>query len=664
MHSTGRSHLAPAGLSTGVIASRIPRTGAARRTGRQITVVRQIGQQVIRSNGDVNAPTKWNYQSLFNEAPVCGNILCVLVGDEDIYAKSPSSCVFNVFISVHPPRVLFNQVSIETIHSAPTKQTNVNPLSSSTLHMTRVYDLNEIEASFHLPAIALQAIESVVPLLSPKGSQYRNTLIGTRHNIVPDGADTAASKEAKFIVETINANVEQDVARTQMSLNKGLMAQIRRMLRQSAVSSDFCRVIVALSTSIASQISRHSEVNIWRRQEELRSNVNKQYVLGSLASVYRLAKDPHGFVENMKTCMETQLQNMTSAYNGTSAQMTGDDGRVYPVLGYMAISSCALHTLNALTHNGTMNMKSPVFLQPTEVFRKDNAGNEYSPALLYNPSFPQIDTVPNSHHEGRDMKNLVKHALDLREVGELAKDILSLASSGDSLYREPRANIAQSRQEKYKLYDLDLSIPCQYLRYTNKQQTGVIVIESIEEETPRPEGSVDLESGQTASLLYVRDEMMRVSVGDYDSKNSYLLGWALAVSSANNSGSMATVNGRSLFSTNPVHVRTPGIVLHNEQHTFDWQELLSVMMQPYFYETSRLCETLQDQIRNVERLAGTRMTPIQTLYRNRLVWASRHKEDFKTFVYSSTTGNTAANKISQEALTRLKAIEIRAETIH
>ena len=540
----------------------------------------------------------------------------VLLDADDTLLKSPVSLLFNIYLSTHLAPTLYNEISREVVHVAQVKRTNINPANSSVFTMDRAYALTEIESGFTIPGSAIESIRRMANVLQGRDVSARNDMIGGRIRTT-DKADVEERALASYILRQLESNISAAAYRTKVSLDKGVVAQVRSILRRSSMPAALCEVISELSTSIASSVERISDANIWARQEKLRTNLINQYVRESMRVAYGLAKEPGTFVADLYGIVNRHLHNLTTDNTNDSRYTTivGENGEKLQLVAYMAVSDCFIPNMKS----GTRETSQPVYLQPNEVFRKDTAGSERV-ELMYDATFPRVDEVPNTGNGDDTFLLATRETDDPRTIDNRASAIIRLAAIGSDVYGQGigltdvakrdtmgPAGMTQSRMSQHALYTATSNTPCRYIDVPG----GVMIVETLHKEAPRADyTNIDLHE-HTASMVYRRDEMMRVSVGDYDPRNKFLVGWANSITNGLDSRMMC--DPRRMFATKNVSMRTPGVVLH-ERHMFTCNELALVFLQPHLHDASPLVDALNHQLVTVSERGTSQTIGISKIY--------------------------------------------------
>lgn len=665
---TGRFPTAPFGLATGLHVDSTPGTAGKAASGMQRSLVKRLGSGLLCNDTPLSSgPVKIDWRSVLESPTACNNIVALHMGADDKLLNSPLSTSFNLFYSPRLVPELYNEIIWKIIHAAPIVSDDKTPSPQSIVVVDRPYVLTKRGTGMVLPPAVVEAIQQLALKI------HGTDVFGGRNNR-PDSVDANADNIAEMMLAELEALISEYAGAMKASLDKGITREAYETIVRTAVPLALCAVMERHATSIASEVERTNDMNAWKRSELLRNQIVEEYVNEHVRRIYALPKDPAGFLNEFIERGTAHLQNLTTRETRdrntvilpqNTAFEKVDDPFEAPNPNFLAgVITVSEHMRRALSHiaflkHGTRVTRKPIYLQPGGAFRRDHAANRDRVAMIYDDTGNPIrrkasgqsaidivmDSTPSGTARRRDA--LVR----LTKLGEkVFGEAKYLPDEADEKVHDDR-ELTFGRQSDNRLYDVTMTQPCIYIDTSR----GAFVVDTSTEEVPKP-GDLDPGASYAAayspSMVHMVREMMRVSVGDLNTKNQLHTGWARAVT--DHVDDKVSYSPSVIFGTPSVETYTPGVEL--KRYEFGPLELNTALLQPHLYRGAEYVEALNANLRAANAITNHRIRPLRQLYENHLKNARDRDKLFEQYATNSSP-NRGLNNLGETALEKLITIE-------
>lgn len=583
-----------------------------------------------RSSGDTAA----DLAALLKPKSAVNNVLVVNMGPHDTMMTSFLGDVYDLNYAVDKRGPLRNEITAVVTHPASVRNAQETPYSSTTILTRRNYTDDERVSYFQLPASAVEKVLKLQQDLTAPRADYGE---GTNHSEI----DAQRKKHALEMIRMIEALYAPSIYQGECSLRLGITDAALTGVRGRAVPMSLCSVVNQQSTAIAERACAVTDMRPWLRDQVLRDSLIKAFITEHYSNSFGILKNPN-FLGHFIDTSERYLKNMvTNNKHSKNAMVVGDDGIIYPVLGYLFMSGhMASQTGNAFgtTQSGTYKSLRPINLIPDGAFNKHMIRGEGESWIMINESKDDEETFGVDGDIGNiPLVKLLKSkdpdaVNNITEITDLGKDILG--ENGGTALDDHLAKI----QEKQRLKIVPVEKACRYVIHNN----AAVIIDIVEEALPRSFVSLS-NSEKTATMVNKMAEMMRVSVGDIPADQSPMLSWASDIISKNSRSNFPS--GRNAFMQKPVTMYTPEIT--GAKHVFDVGELETGFLQPYLFDVRDQVAQLNKQLVAANSLTKS-LAPIRQIYLRRVGIANLKKLKFEAYVESKGSGAVVKGIVTSE----------------
>lgn len=611
-------------------------------------LIQKIGQRLI---GDVTG----NYKAILAAKEVCHDIMVVFVGQDKSVVYTALGQAFNLSLA-HAMNVsrLFDQMAVVVCVPAHVAMKNVRPPTAATFWIERDFVKTTRQTTMEFPGQVVHAVETLRARLSSFDP------VGGSND--PEEDERRVSAKERFddvtneTIRALSACFAAPAYALKKSFEQGIVDQALMTLVDTSVPYALAKVTHRFATSIA----EGSTPGDWESNAQLQKTLAREYAEKSCESTFLLAKRPERFLsELIKTGLETvqkiaHTKSLATVYDST-------DEVTHPLGGVVVLSDQAYQFVvgdPAISRwqlkSGYLLDRKPVFFKPADAFSQNDPTRSVS--MLYD----------NDDHvrDGSALEDIVKSVRDRRgdaktggivRLSNLGKRLLAgrrrRPADSDDSDDDDDSDSRRSHGSRYVLSAYDVVEPYQYVLYENK----AYAIERAREYFPIGD-RFDF-YGRSPSLVSLKHNLFRVSVGDVDDEHDQLNRWAAGVATGATADRCrtGTAEAYKMFVVKPVHIYTPG--LSPQRLTFGASELRTALMDPALYDATAQEGAMNRNLRELARRDEAGLQFLKSLFERKLSAADQARALYGKYNEERTSTGDVHSR-GQQALAALQSIAL------
>ena len=584
-----------------------------------------------------------NYKAILKAKDVCNDIVSVFLGDDRSIISSSLGQAFNMSImhKLHVNR-LYDQIEVMTTSPAPVSSKTTRPDIATIYHLERDYVHTDRSARVNIPAATVDAVER----LRSKYATF-DVVGGTEREAVKnhETMEKQADQEARSYIKELEETIKPPMFALKSSHEKGVIDQAIVTLLETCIPFSLARVYERFATSAA----EGSTPGDWENNLLLQQTLAREYARDTCRVAFCLGRSPTTFLPKLIDTGLKAVQNIT--HNESQALIYDVNNHAFFKLkGTIHLSMQAYNFIT--THPAVSKTLRPCRLVDVKsVYYKPRG------AFLEDPSQSTAKMYPTEEHEtdSSALEELVRTVKDgtFPKQGKQGEGFLKLAEAGKELMAGRNVEEGQARtsnRDRYKLCTYDVNAENLYVLHGNE----AYIIDYTREYCRKTD--IPDYYGRTPSLVSVKHNLFRITLGDIDESHEQMNKWISTVVTASDRGpACGGTEPRNFFSVKPVHMYTPG--LSPQRLTFGLNELKTAFMDPALYDTTDLQTALNDNLKVYASIDSPDLAYMKTLFVEKLSTAHMRDDLLKTY-FKNRTATGDDYEQGQTVLRKLRMIEL------
>lgn len=571
----------------------------------------------VDNNTLMSNSNKVDFDSMLNRGDEMNNLVMVTSLSGDAMSTSTVADAVSLKYAVSTRDTLYNEISQRIVRPASIITGGIAPSADVLINMVRAYSVERRGAQFTLPKIAVEAIQQAVMQLY----NTTNTYLSEQQMTNP-AMDAERKQLASAILQKIVQAFQGCVEPAHKSLTLSIEASSRMAITDSAVDIAVLDTMADCASSLAQIAQNTSDPLVGLRAKNTSRAVMRTLVKNSIKHMFALSKNPEGFTDHITKKAATYLTNLTT--NKVLAEdmwvVPNNGDTKMPIEGTLLVNAAVLEALGGRVMSGRRTGKVHIGFHDNSDYYKQS-GRDFIRLR------EDMNATPTDSAAGDVMMDIIKSDnknLDgaISNVTPLGRRIFGSDNTGDE---------AEMIKDDRKLYDLPVDHRVNYILGTK----GVIVLNVQQENligTAGPE-----QDGYSLSGLKMTNNLMRVSVGDYDYTYPELKQWTDMIMAEKSYVSAS----QDKFGVSPLTSFTPDV--SPVKHVFGASQCKIAFLDRGLYENE---EMLKNITRMYEQILDDRTPGYQQLKAHVKKVVNHMKEKTKLLTeYFQSDSETVKNKL-------------------
>jgi hypothetical protein len=514
--------------------------------------------------------------SLLTKKPTVNNIITIVSLDGDTMCSSSMNCIYDLLYSGTTNENLFDSITKVEIVPAPEKRSGTIPQVTNFITMDRAYKKTDRHTVAVFPGTVMDVLSETNNVL------YNSTRsdLSTKE-LANSVLDARRRQLAMNTQRTLKRAMAYELACNRTSIVLAIPATALVDLLEGSVPLSLCETNTTYATSITDLTDFSSSG--YMKNRTITRQIFTSLIKDVIKNTFGLAKRGLSFVGHLIQTGDQALGNLSRSDQGQgyseTSQIHGNNGQVYPIKGVILTSSSIFNTFPQ-TQEGVRKGRVPMYMVNEAAYFQDNTNKTFIELNATDVASAPVGTMPQEVMDqttfGQDK------AGGFQELEELGKLLLNIEDEPAAAALRGTAN-----QKKRWIMNMPVQTRCKFIVHQN----AAVLLDNIQEfHTGLP--AQHARADQTNSGMTIRNEMMRVSVGDYDYTQVNMIADSNNYDK-NSDAASKQINVHKMVGQFPVHMHTPE--LGSAHHVFGKKELVRVFLDP-------LLHTAHDLARNYNEM--------------------------------------------------------------
>lgn len=617
---------------------RLPAEGNAASQLLQRALMQRTGERIV---SDVTG----NFKAILASKEVCNDVMVVFLGDDRSLVYLPIGQSFNISLA-HSLNVarLYDQIAVVVTTPAPVALKNTRPTTSASFWIERNFKKTTRQALMIFPGDVVNAIEILKTRLASfdaLGSTDPEKL--EDHLIVQEKFD----KVSREILAALSECFSAPAYTLKKSFEQGVVDEAFMVLVNSSMPYALANVTQRFTTSMA----EGSTAGDWENNLQLQKVLSKEYAKKQCETAFLLSKDPERFLPDLIEVGMSMVKKIAHMPNNAVVydQKTGTlfklEGSIH--LGNQAFRFVTTEpSTSTQLRSGYLVDRKPAFYKPMQAFLENDSTR--SVLMLYEDEQHDrdkaaLEEIVRTIREKNLFPSNRTQGQGVVRLSDVAKKLLAGKKLEENTTR-------RSTQNQYKFGAYDVKEPCLFVLHRGK----AYIVDRTREYMPLRD-QPDF-YGRSPSLVSLKHDLFRVTLGDMDDSNDDLSKWiSNAVTSGNKTASHVEMEPHKRLCIKSVTMHTPG--LSPQCLTFGPNELRTVLMDPALYDATKQETALNYNLANLATRNETDLHFLKSLFSRKLTAADKARSLFQSY-YEDRTATGDVHARGQNSLMALRSIQL------
>lgn len=586
-----------------------------------------------------------NFKSILASREVCNDIMTVFIGDDASIVYAAIGQAFNISLShAMNAKRLFDQIMIVVSRPAPIALKNTRPTTSAAFWLERDFTKSTRQTVMTFPGEVVNAVETLKSRLAsfdPLGGSNPEDI--ENNLIIQEKFD----KLTEEILSSLSECFAAPAFTMKKSFEQGVIDQALMALIETSIPYALCEVIQRFTTSIA----EGSTPGDWESNYQLQKTLSKEYAKKSCETAFMLSKCQETFLPRLIDTGIAMVKKIAYMPSSSVIYESVTD-TLFELGGTIHFSNRAFHHVTTHPYISKNQLKSgylidrkPAFYKPHSSFMENDPTK--SVVMLYDDEQHQRDKTA--------LEEIVKTAREKHSfpTGRTqGQGVVSLSDLGMKIIAGEKLTEGESRRStrsRYQLGSYDVNQPCLFVVHRGK----AYIVDYSREYMPL--GDQPDYYGRSPSLVSLKHNIFRVTLGDVDEKHPYLDKWISNTVGSGEKPIITDIQPDKAFSIKPVTMHTPG--LSPQRLTFGSNELKTALMDPALFDATKQEQAMNDNLLELDQRRETDLQFMKNLYRYKLKLAEGADElTEKYFQNRTATGDIHGE--GQTALLGLRQLQL------
>ena len=592
----------------------------------QRALVQKIGEHMISSLAG-------NHKAILAAKTVLNDILVVLLTDSRTLPLHAAGLAYNFSftprMNIHEIR---DQIMLVMNFPASVVQSHTLPPTPISFWLERNYKKVTRHAQVVIPGDVVATVEDLKTKIASIDPLGETTWINELH--------LSEEQYANHIISELTKCVSPLAFMLKQSLEQGVVDEGIVTLADTAIPLALVKSIEHFHTSLVETSGKN-----WQSNYNLRRNILKNYARETCETAFILSKKPPlDFLNDLIRMGTNTVRRLSQRPSETSYVLDSQNG-LLPVDGIIQLSERAFQHVNSsgVLVGGQLLAMKQAYFKPIDAFLENNPTKTVT--MLYQP-----DAQTKDIHSLEEILKTVRDRVPNNNVH--GSSVFHLSAEGKQILTGRHVSVRKSASPEYHLGNYDINQPCQFVTYDGM---AYIVSRAPRTEYAHSHGDV---YGRSPSLMAIKHNLFRVTVGDINSKHEQLNRWISAATTPGGGaqqrlGTVAVPH--SLFSIKDVHVHTPG--LSPQKLTFGSNELRTAFMDPALYDCRRLESALNDNMSALRTRPERGLMYLKSIFDKKEKAAKNAKENFRIY-WQEKTDTGHVHEKGQKALAEMRSLQL------